>query len=315
MKKKGNGFLKWAVIIACVIVVASLFFGGGDRDSDDGEGIAAGGTELAAVEDAQGEPTEGGDEGEMASATIEEQVLMDQDGVVITATEYVTDDLWGDGIRLLLENNSERDVGIGCRALIVNDYMLTDLFSSKVAAGKKANETMYLSSTQLNAAGIENVGKVEIYFYAYDPDTYETLFDADCVTIETSAFAQMDTDPDGEDEGTELYAQDGIRIVGKAVDEESFWGTAILLYCENSSGRNVGINVENLSINGFMMDPIFSTTIYDGKKAIEDITILSSDLEDNGIEKIEDVEVSFHIYDADSYQTITDTDPIAFSAN
>ena len=54
--------------------------------------------------------------------------------------------------------------------------------------------------------------------------------------------------------------------------------------------------------------------MYDGKKAIDDITVFSSDLEENGIESIEDVELKFHIYDADSYSTITDTDPITFSA-
>lgn len=122
----------------------------------------------------------------------------------------------------------------------------------------------------------------------------------------------MDTTPD--DAGVELYNANGIRIVGKTVDENSFWGTAILLYCENTSGRNVGISVNDMSINGFMMNPLFSTTIYNGKMAIDDITILSSDLEENGIESIENVELKFHIYDTDSYETIADSEPITFSA-
>jgi hypothetical protein len=122
----------------------------------------------------------------------------------------------------------------------------------------------------------------------------------------------MDTTPD--EEGQELYNEDGIRIVGKAVDENSFWGTAILLYCENNSGQNVGISVDDMSINGYMMSPLFATTVYDGKKSIDDITIFSSDLEENGIESIEEVELQFHIYNAETYTTITDTQPITFSA-
>lgn len=246
------------------------------------------------------------------SVTIEEQVLIDQNDIMITATEYVTDSIWGDGIKLLLENNSNKDVMIGCNALIVNDYMITDLFVSEVAAGKKANETLYLSSTQLEAAGIENVGKVEIYFHVYDSNEYENIFDAECVTIQTSEYANMDTTPN--DAGTELYNEGGIRIVGKTVDENSFWGTAILLYCENNSGKNVGISVDDMSINGFMMNPFFSTTVYDGKKSIDDITVFSSDLEENGIESIEEVELKFHIYEADTYSSITDSEAITFSA-
>lgn len=244
--------------------------------------------------------------------TIEEQVLLDRDGIIVTAKEYVTDRIWGDGIKLLIENNSDKDITVGCNALIVNNYMISDLLVSGVAAGKKANEVMYLSSGELEAAGIDRVGQIEAYFHIYDTDTYDTLFDTDGVTIQTSAYEHMDTTP--EDVGMELYSTGGIRIVGKAVDEDSFWGNAILLYCENNSGKNVGISVEEMSVNGFMMNPMFSTTIYDGKMAVEDITLFSSDLEENGIEKIEDVELKFHIYDADSYETIADSDVITLSA-
>ena len=45
-----------------------------------------------------------------------------------------------------------------------------------------------------------------------------------------------------------------------------------------------------------------------------DITVFSSDLEENGIESIDEVELKFHIYNADSYDTIADSDAITFSA-
>ena len=254
MKKKKPNIL---VIIICVILGIGLLSQCGSSDSGQtGENSGDGGNAGNIVE---------GDnnQGSTADITIEEQVLLDKDGIVITAKEYVTDSIWGDGIKLLIENNSDKTVGIGCEALIVNNYMITDLFSSEIAAGKKANETMYLSSTQLKAAGIESVGQIEVYFYIFDSASYERLYEAECVTIQTSEFANMDTTPD--DVGVELYNANGIRIVGKTVDEDSFWGTAILLYCENTSGKNVTISVEEMSINGFMMNPLFSTTIYSGK--------------------------------------------------
>ena len=302
MKRK----TKWLSVMLCFAVFTTMVLGCG-TDSETKQIVTNDGTETAG--DNSDDQTS---DSSNATATIEEQVLIDQENIVVTATEYATDSIWGDGIKLVLENNSDKDVTVGCKALIVNDYMITDLFVAEVAAGKKANETLYLSSTQLKEAGIENVGKVEIYFHVYDPTTYDTIFDTECVTIQTSEFANMDTTPN--DAGSELYNEGGIRIVGKTVDENSFWGTAILLYCENNSGKNVGISVEDMSINGFMMNPLFSTTVYDGKKAIDDITVFSSDLEDNGIKAIEEVELKFHIYDADSYSTITDSEPITFSA-
>ncbi len=308
MKKR----TKLLALVLSVVTMSSMLFGCGSSAAPKknivvGEGTTE--TGESQTEETAGSSTDA--EQTSSDVSIEEQVLLDQDGIKITATEYVTDSIMGDGIKLLVENNSDTDYTIGCDELIVNDYMIADLFSVDVAAGKKSNEMMYLSSSELKAAGIDTVGKVEMYFHAYDAN-WDDLFQNVYSEIETSEFANMDTTPN--DEGTELYNENGIRIVGKTVDENSFWGTAILLYTENTSGKNVGISVDDMSINGFMMTPYFSTTVYDGKKAIDDITIMSSDLEENGIESIDEVELKFHIYDEDSYDTIADSDAITFSA-
>lgn len=315
MKKK---WMKRIVIIAVIAVIGAAVGGcSGESEkkkiTENSKMDETPGETSEESETAEGKETEA-DTGETGSAevTIEEQVLLEWEGVKITAKGIKNDTIFGKGIDLLIENNTEKNIGVGCNALIVNNYMISDLFASDVAAGKKANETVYMTSNQLEAAGISNIGQIELYFHFYDSETYETLYDAECVTIQTSEYANMDTE--AQEEGHELYNQDGIRIVGKYVDENSFWGTAVLLYMENTSGRNVGITCEDMSVNGFMVTPIFSSTIYDGKKSVDDITILSSDLESNGIESVEDIEVNFHIYDVDSYDTIGDTGAIAFSA-
>lgn len=300
MKKK----TKLLALIFCLVLSFTSLQACGSADSNDKKDII--------TSENKGETGITDKNESESTVTIEEQVLFEQDGIVVTAKEYVTDRIWGDGIKLLIENNSDKDVTVGCSALIVNNYMISDLFVAGVAAGKKANEVMYLSSEELKVAGIDSVGQIEVYFHVYDTDTYDTLFDTEGIMLQTSANEYMDTTPN--DVGMELYNADGIRIVGKTVDENSFWGTAILLYCENSSGKNISISVEEMSVNGFMMNPLFTTTIYDGKMAVEDITVFSSDLEENGIEKIEDVELKFHIYDAETYDTIADSDVITFSA-
>lgn len=292
--------VKWIAVVMCLTFFASMSIGSGSSSSSSSN------KKDITTSNADEKKSEAS-----SIPSIEETVLIDSNGIKITAKEYVTDSILGDGIKLLIENSSDKDYTVGCDALIVNDYMITDLFVSEIAAGKSANETMHLYSTELKAAGIDSVGKIEMYFHAYDAD-WNYLFKNEYTEIQTSEYANMDTTPD--DTGTELYNADGIRIVGKAVDENSFWGTAILLYIENNSGKNVGISVDDMSINGFMMSPFFSTTVYDGKKDIDDITVFSNDLKENGIESIEEVELKFHIYDADSFSTIKDTDPITFSA-
>jgi len=246
------------------------------------------------------------------SVTIQETVCFEYDGFKVTAKEIVDDSFWGSGIKLYIENNGNKDYSLSTNAVIVNNCMVSSFTGTTVAAGKKANEILYLSSSDLEAAGITNIGQVEIYFYLYDPNSYDTVYTADGVTIKTSAYSSMDTTPD--ESGHVLYNQNGIKIIGKYVDESTFWGSAVLLYVRNTSGRNIGISCEDMSINGFMVSGYYYADIYSGKYSLDEITILSSDLSDNGITSIDEIELKFHIYDSDTYDTIADTNPIKFSA-
>lgn len=316
-KKQKSGLGIAGVIIATISILLMIFIGNLFSSKTDTSDIVS--SEIyteqsdssASVENAPNESEESAETDE--EEIISEQVLLEYEGLKITAKEIVTDSIWGEGLKLLIENDSEKSLGVGCNALIINDYMITDLFSSTIAAGKKSNENMYFSSSQLEAAGINNVGKIEVYFRIYDTESYQTMYDADCVTIQTSEYENLDTT--AEIDGTELLNRDGVRIVGKYVDENSFWGAAVLLYIENNTGRNIGVSCDDMSINGFMVTPYFSSIVYDTKMSIDNITIMSSDLEENEIDKISDIELKFRVYDSDSYTTIFETDPINFSVN
>lgn len=300
--------IKWLCIGIIVIVIIGAAMSGGDSKKEKKDIVSTNGTTVT------GENTNKGDTEEtheVEDTQIGEQVLLEQNGIRIIAKEYVDDSIFGEGIKLQIENTSNIDLTVGCDALIVNDYMITDLFSSKVTAGKTSNETMYLLSDQLEAAGIENVGKVEIYFRAYD-DEYNNIFENVYAMIQTSSFAEMDTTPN--DGGIELYNAGGIRIVGQAVDEDSFWGAGILLYCENNSDKNVNITAVDVSINGIMIESaLFSNQVYAGKRCVDDITLFSSALEENGITSIDNVELKFHISNINDYSDLIETDTITFS--
>lgn len=111
--------MKWIAAVLCLSVVAVMALKGGKSDSGETQQVVSNEESEKAGADKNAPGT---------VVTIDEQVLVDQDGIVVTATEYVTDRIWGDGIKLLLENNSDKDVTVSCNALIVNDYMIADLF-------------------------------------------------------------------------------------------------------------------------------------------------------------------------------------------
>jgi hypothetical protein len=247
---------------------------------------------------------------ETPAMSIDEQVLWEVDGVTVTATGISEDSFYGTEVDLLVENNSDKDIGIGTDAVIVNDYMIDDLTSVTVSAGKKANDSITLFSSELEAAGIENIGKIEVYFHTFDPDTYMSDKESGCITINTSNADNYDTETSIE--GTTLYEKDGIKIVGQYVDESSFWGTAVMLYIENNSDKNIIVQCDDVSVNGYMVDALQSQTVYAGKKAIDDITLFQSDLDENGITSVDEVETEFKILD-ENFMDIDNSGKVSFS--
>jgi len=302
---RANNVLKTLLALAMAVLMLFSFTACFDDSGDNKEIVGSNG-------DASNQGSDNGGSESEQNATIQETVCFEYDGFKVTAKEIINDSIWGAGIKLYIENNGNKDYSLSTNAVIVNNCMVSSFSGSTVAAGKKANETLYLSSSDLEAAGITNIGQIEIYFYLYDPNSYDTIYTADCVTLKTSAYSSMDTTPD--ESGHVLYNQGGIKIIGKYVDESTFWGSSVLLYVQNSTGRNIGISSEDMSINGFMVSGYYYADIYAGKYSLDEITIMSSDLTENGITSIDEIELKFHIYDSDSYETIADTDPIKFKA-
>ena len=241
-------------------------------------------------------------------ATITEQLCFEHNGIKVTATELVDDSVQGQGIKLLVENNSEKDYTVSTNDVIVNNCIVDSLFSCDVAAGEKTNETLYLSSSLLNEEGITNIGQIEISFFIIDESADGEVYESDFVTIKTSLFDSMDTIAN--DAGQELYNKDGIRIVGKYVDENTDWGAAVLLYIENKTKQNIVVTCDEFSVNGFMADSLMAAPVYQGKNSITGVDIVSNTLKENGITSIDYIEMEFSVFDDDTNQAIVTTDKI-----
>ncbi len=238
--------------------------------------------------------------------TIEEAVLFDQDDIVITAKSLNMKGFFGPEVKLLIENNSERSVTVQTRNTSVNGYMVETMLSADVAPSKKANDELTLMRSDLEAAGITTIADLEFSFHIFDSESWDTIIDSDPVIVTTSVYDGFEYMYD--DSGELVYDEDDIKIVVKGLSEnDSIWGPGIVVYIENNTDNVVMIQARDVSINGFMIDPIFSCDISAGKHAIDAITFMSSDLESNEIEQINTCELSFQIMDYDSWDTIAST--------
>ena len=240
---------------------------------------------------------------------IEEMVLVDEAGVKITAKSLDVDGFFGAELKLLLENNSGKDLTFQCRNSSVNGYMVENLMSADVANEKKANDSVTFSASDLGLCGIESIADMGLSFHIFTSDDWETYLDTQPVQIKTSIADTYTYTFD--DSGEVAYTGKDIKIVIKGLTENSsIFGPGVVVYIENNNKENVTVQAQNVSINGFMVESIFSCEIASGKHAVDTITFMETDIEENGITAIENVEFSFHIFETDSWDDIVNTDVI-----
>ena len=245
------------------------------------------------------------------SITVDEIVLLDQNDIKITATG-MEDGFMGTELKVLIENNGSKSVTVQTRNSCVNGYMVETMISSEVAAGKKVNDSIVFYTSELKDCGIDTFATMEFSFHIFDSETWDTVLDSENIVVNTSAAATYVQEYD--DSGDVIFEQDGIKIVAKGVSsKDSIFGPGLILYIENNSDKNITVQARDTSVNGFMIDTVMSDDIIVGKKAITALTFFSSSLEENGIDKIEDMEFILHIFDMDTWNTIVDTDVISLT--
>ncbi len=245
---------------------------------------------------------------DFSEAQITETVLLDEKGVKITAKSISYSGWFGPEVKLLIENNSGKDLWFSTRNESINGYMVSGSMTAEVANGKKKNDSMSFSEDRLKLCGIEGIAEIEFSFHIYDSKSWDTYFDTKLIKLRTNIADTYQQNYDHQ--GTTIYDKNGIKIIVLGLNESGWLGPEMYMYIENNTKRNISIYTENVSVNGFMISDFFSSGVLAGKKNIDELTIYTSDLEENDIKKIEEVEFSLRVRDSDSYDTIINTDPL-----
>lgn len=303
MKKK---FIVISLIVVLMFILASC--GGTNASLDTGSRPAnTAGTESTEENSNDNVVTD--------TPTVEEQVIFNQDGIVVTVTGFKQDEGWfsfGPSLSLLIENDSSEGIMVQARDASINGIMVDTGMSQDVAIGKKANTELTFWSSYLEKAGIDNIRDIEFKLSISNMDTWDTIIKTDVISVTTSIDSSYVQTID--DSGALVVDQDGVRIVAKELDDtDSFWGADIYLFIENNSGQDIMVQAREVSINGFMISPVFSTDVINGKVAFSELTFFESDLEANSIDRITELELSFHIVNSDSWDTIFDTDSVVIT--
>lgn len=232
-------------------------------------------------------------------AAIEETVLVDENGVKITATE-LTYSNYAAELKLVFENNSDKDlsfisnsVGYSCNS--INGYMISaGYLNCDVAAGKKANDTVSIGYDTLMLYGIFEIADIEIGFDISDDDYNHTYTGprtilttaADAYDYETPCYRESIASKESQARydysvsffSTDtIYEKNGLVIASQTVMENEDGESILLIEVVNTTGEIVGVSTTNIDINGLRVcDATWSLDyINPGKTEIVEIDLSS----------------------------------------
>ena len=234
----------------------------------------------------------------------EEMTVVDNEYCTIKITEIIPDDMWGYTLKLFLENKSS-DVTymFAGESAAINGIEIEPFFASEIAPGKKANEEIILLDTELTENGVIEYTDIELSFRVYDTNDWM----ADAVAEES-----VHIYPYGEANATAYGRQpqpddhviidnENVTVIVTGYDQDGLWGYTVNLFLVNKTDTTVMFSAEEVSVNGFMLDPFYASSVSAGKSEFSSMSWFDTDFEDNGIENVENIELTFRAYNEDDW--------------
>ncbi len=112
------------------------------------------------------------------------EVFYDQNGIRIIGKGLSSNDsIFGPGLIMYIENNSDKNITVQSRDTSINGFMVETSMSEDVIAGKKAITALTFFDTSLEENGISEIESVETSFHVFDMESWDTIVDTDSITI------------------------------------------------------------------------------------------------------------------------------------
>lgn len=235
--------------------------------------------------------------------TFSELVVVDNDECQIKITDIVEDDFWGFTLKVLLENKSaDITYMFSLETAAVNGIQTDPFFSAEVAPGKKSNEEIHFSDDILEDLDIMFTD-IELSFRVYDSEDW---LDGEIAeeTVHVYPYGEENAGRfvrDPQDDDNIIVDNDYATVIVTGYAEDDLWGYTVNLFLVNKSDKNIMFTVDEVSVNGFMADPLFADSVSAGKCAFSSMSWSDSSFEDNGITEVEEIEFLLRAYDDDDW--------------
>lgn len=203
-------------------------------------------------------------------------------------------------LKALLENkSSDKTYMFAVENAFVNGVDSDPMFATEVAAGKKSNKTIDFTSNY----DIGDFTDIEITFRVYDSNDWS----ADNVgndTIHIYPYGEENAiifERKPQDTDNIIADNEYVKIIVTGIEPDEIWGYTVNLFLINKSDKEVMFSVDDASVNGYMIDPFYATSVMPGKCKFSSMSWSANSLEENGISEVEIIEFLLRAHDNSNF--------------
>ena len=290
-----------------ILMLLSMTACGGAKEPAPTDATSAATVPVTESTDAPTEtPTEAPTEAPVIRNEFANVVLVDDENVTFTIVKAAHNDHMGMQLQVQCVNKTDRSLIFSWDQVSVCGFMYDPLWAEEVAAGKTANSTVDLDTYKLEQMGVYSVDEITFTLRVIDSENWmeEPLVQEGFTVYPTGLTPETLVMPQRADTvgQTVIADDDNIRFVIEWADTEDSSAFTVYVYMENKTGRNLMYAWDLVSVNGYMIDPFWAMSVSAGKKACSEITFYRSDLENNGIEDVTDIEFKLIVSDYDDWE-------------
>ena len=236
---------------------------------------------------------------------LSEQVIYDAGGIRITVKGIEENTPNGIRIPILVENGTDRNIAFTGDLFVVNGVTLPGYLYAEVAAGTKTNDGLEFYTDVLGSASIHRIGTIRGYdARILDTDTYETLAQVPLELSTTHAGAQ---EKPKEESGVVLYEEAEVTVTAQVISD-AFYGKTVQLLVKNGTGRDIIVEADNVSVNGYTVDSwLYDTVVQDTVRYCQ-LDLFETSLAENGIDQVEAVSFQLNVLDATGFESIAQSE-------
>jgi hypothetical protein len=238
--------------------------------------------------------------------TLKNQVVVSNSNVSFTVKKISDNSLLGTDMQVILENKTEKNLMYSIDNVAVNGFAVEPFWATSVSAGKKAVSTITFYTSDIEKYGITSLDEIEFTLRIYNKDDWmeDDVLNQKYIIYPTGKVPGSVSHPSIKitDEDV-LYINDSnclFAVVGDCRMDD-IMGYIVPLYIENKTDVDLTVTWDNVSVNGFMVDPFFATTVPAHQKKLANVTFFTSSLEESYIDEVERIEFDLRIYDSDNW--------------